>query len=98
MVSGGRVLTPPVDCGILEGVTRALVLELAAESNLPCAEQMVSPRDLMGADEVFLTNTSWGALPVGRLDGKPVGGGAAGPVALELGRRIAERVDKECSI
>jgi branched-chain amino acid aminotransferase len=93
MVSQGRLLTPPVGCGILEGVTRALVLELAAESNLPCAEQMVSPRDLMGADEVFLTNTSWGALPVGRLDGKPVGG----PVALELGRKIAESVDRECS-
>lgn len=97
IVRQGRLFTPPVSSGILEGVTRALVFELARDSDLPCEERTVSPLDLQGADEIFFTNTSWGALPVGRLDGKPVGPGAGGPVALELGRRIAERVERECS-
>ena len=97
VVNKGKLLTPSLECGILEGVTRALVLELAEESGLTHEERKVTPGDLHQADEIFFTNTSWGALSASRLDGKPVGAGVAGPVALEMGRRIEERVGKECA-
>jgi len=97
VVQQGKLLTPPIDCGILEGVTRALVLELAAEAAIPCEEATLLRAELDRADEIFLTNTSWGALAVSFLDGKQVGGGAGGPVALALGRRIEERVERECA-
>ena len=97
IVRQGKLVTPPVECGILEGVTRAIVFELASESGMACEEGSVTPRDMQTADEVFLTNTSWGALPVSRLDGKPVGMGKAGPVSLELGTRIAQLVERECA-
>ena len=93
----GKLKTPSARCGILEGVTRAAILELSTEIGIPWEEGILSPEDLAGADEVFLTNTSWGALPVGHLDGKSVGGGIGGSLALTLGRKLAELVERECT-
>ena len=97
VVKEGKLKTPSAQCGILEGVTRAAILELAFQTGIPCEEAVLAPEELVGADEVFLTNTSWGALPVGILDGKPVGVGGGGPVALTLGRKLSELVERECS-
>ncbi|HEV8375383.1 MAG TPA: aminotransferase class IV [Candidatus Polarisedimenticolia bacterium] len=96
VVKNGRVRTPSIDSGILEGVTRAVVLEVAAEAGIACEEDSILPDELRGADEIFFTNTSWGALPAGWLDARPVGRGGAGPVARELRRRVAQRTAKEC--
>ncbi|MCI0567513.1 MAG: aminotransferase class IV [Acidobacteria bacterium] len=97
VVKEGKLKTPSAQCGILAGVTRAAILELASQRGIPCEEAILAPEELVGADEVFLTNTSWGALPVGLLDGKPVGIGGGGPVALTLGRKLSELVERECS-
>jgi branched-chain amino acid aminotransferase len=96
LVKDRKMRTPSLDSGILEGVTRAVVLEVASEAGIACEEGPVLPGDLSDADEIFFTNTSWGALPAGWLDSKPVGRGGAGPVALEMKRRVSEVMAREC--
>jgi branched-chain amino acid aminotransferase len=94
-VNGGQVRTPALSVGILAGVTRSKVLELCARAAIPAVEvDAMTPDELRGADEVFLTSAARGVLPVTRVDGKPVGAGVPGPVTrrlralyLELGGR-----------
>jgi branched-chain amino acid aminotransferase len=84
MVKDGTVLTPPLDAGILPGVTRQLVLDLAPGLALTVREEPVSVKDLLAADEVFITSTLKEVLPVATIDGRPVGAGGPGPVTLRL--------------
>jgi len=89
-IQGGRVATPPPTDGALAGITRATVLELAAELGLPAAERSLGRFDLFDADEVFLTGTGARIVPVASLDGRPIGGGrGAGP----LTKRLVEAFD-----
>lgn len=85
-VSGGRVRTPPLAAGILEGVTRGLVLRLARAEGVPVEEVPLRPEDLEAADEVFITSTMREILPVVRLGGRAVGAGRPGPVTERLHR------------
>ncbi len=96
MVRGGKLQTPSLDCGILQGVTRAAVLELAAKRRIAWEEGCYEAAALQAAEEIFLTNTSWGVLPVGRLDGHSVGAGRSGPIALQLAAAMQELVESEC--
>jgi branched-chain amino acid aminotransferase len=84
LVKDGTLLTPPLDAGILPGVTRHLVLELARGLALPLREEPVAVKDLLAADEVFITSTLKEVLPVATIDGRPVGSGRPGPVTLRL--------------
>jgi branched-chain amino acid aminotransferase len=84
LVKDGALLTPPLEAGILPGVTRHLVLELAAGLALPVREEPVAVKDLLAADEVFITSTLKEVLPVATIDGRPVGAGRPGPVTLRL--------------
>jgi branched-chain amino acid aminotransferase len=86
MVERGELWTPHLDEGLLSGITRARVLELAAEIGLRTHESVLSPARLRGADEVFLTSSIRGVMPVTRLDGQGIGGGGMGPVT----RRVHE--------
>lgn len=81
-VRGGTVTTPGGTC--LEGITRRTALDLMAEMNVRAEVGAVSPDDLRAADEVFLTSTAGGILPVTRIDHAPVGDGAVGPVTTRL--------------
>ncbi|MFO0584441.1 MAG: aminotransferase class IV [Anaeromyxobacter sp.] len=85
-VSRGRLLTPPVAAGILEGVTRGVVLALARTEGVPVEERRLAPEDLEGADEVFITSTAREILPVTRLGERAVGAGCPGPVTSALHR------------
>ncbi len=78
----GRITTP--GRGVLEGITRRTVLELCAEEKISAAAGVVTVDDLRAADEIFITSTAGGVIPVTQLDGKPVGDGGPGP----LNRRI----------
>ncbi|MBX3321483.1 MAG: aminotransferase class IV family protein [Phycisphaeraceae bacterium] len=69
---------------VLPGVTREAVSEIAAAKGIGCARRMLSIDDLLDADEVFLTNSSWGVLPVVRIEAEAVGGGTVGPVTRDL--------------
>jgi branched-chain amino acid aminotransferase len=78
IVRGGALETPPLSSGILAGITRAAILELAAQLHIPCREQSISSADLYGADEAFITSTIRELLPVVRADGVTVGSGSPG--------------------
>ena len=81
-VSGGTLFTPPR--GVLEGVTRQTVLDLAQDKRIPARLEAFDAAFLREADEVFCTSTAGGVMPVTTLDGKPVGTGTPGPLTLEL--------------
>jgi branched-chain amino acid aminotransferase len=85
-VSGGRLRTPPLAAGILEGVTRGVVLALARAEGIPVDETVLRPEELEGADEVFLTSTMREILPVVRVGAHTVGAGRSGPVTERLHR------------
>jgi branched-chain amino acid aminotransferase len=82
IVRGSRVITPPPEEGLLPGIARAAVLEMAGD----VVERPVTRDELLAADEVFLTNSIMEVMPVVSIDGQAVGGGRPGPVT----RRLAE--------
>jgi branched-chain amino acid aminotransferase len=84
IVEGGRLVTPPVGAGILEGVTRGVVIELASEVGISVAEENVIVDRLLGADEVFVTNSIIELVPVTSIDGKLVGEGISGTTTNRL--------------
>ena len=84
VVRQGRLLTPPPDAGILEGITRGAVMELALAAGIDCREATLVRHDLYTADECFLTGTAAEVIPVVEIDGRRVGGGTPGPVTLRL--------------
>ncbi len=93
-VRAGAVLTPPLGAGILEGVTRGIVLGLARELGAPAREEPLRPRHLEEAEEIFVTSTAREVLPVTRLGGRPVGGGRPGPVTSRLHAAYRARADR----
>jgi branched-chain amino acid aminotransferase len=84
VVRAGVVATPPLDAGILAGITREVVLELGRGLGLPMREEPLRVADLSGADEVFLTSSTRELAPVRTLDGRAIGGGKPGPITLRL--------------
>jgi len=88
VVAAGRVRTPPLAAGILEGVTRGVVLRLARDLGVPVEEVPLRPEDLEVADELFLTSTVRELLPVTRLGEGPVGAGRPGEVTRRLHRAL----------
>lgn len=88
IVRRGRVLTPPLDAGVLEGVTRNAVLELSREAGYPTAEETMTRHDLVTASECFLTGTAAEIVPVVRLDGRSIADGKPGRVTRDLRERF----------
>lgn len=84
VVQRGRVRTPAVECGILNGITRGLVLQLASELGIPSEETRLTVDDLLRADECFLTNTTQEVLPVTRVNGTMIGNGRPGEITRRL--------------
>lgn len=84
LVRQGRLLTPPIDAGILEGITRNAVIELAAQLGIPCDQVPLTRHDVFIADECFLTGTAAEVIPVVKLDKRPIGSGKVGPITLQL--------------
>lgn len=84
LVRDGALITPPIEAGILAGITRQTVLEIAAQSALPVHETQVHPADLYHAEEVFITSTVREIVPVVRVDDVQIGDGRPGPIAARL--------------
>jgi branched-chain amino acid aminotransferase len=95
IVRSGQVQTPQTCDGILEGVTRRVMLELCRENQIPCVEKTLQRHDLYVADECFLTGTGAEVIPVTKIDGRVVGTGNPGPITRKLleafHRRVRER-------
>jgi branched-chain amino acid aminotransferase len=84
IVKEDHLLTPPLSAGALYGITRRVVLDIAAESGLKTAETNLTRYDLFNADECFLTGTGAEVVPVVKLDGRVIGTGKPGPVTERL--------------
>jgi branched-chain amino acid aminotransferase len=94
-VKGETVYTPSRKAGILEGITRQVVLILARENAIPLVEGCFPPAALRSADEAFLTNTSWEIAPLTRLDRSAIGTGRPGRVTRRLIRLFQVKVREE---
>lgn len=96
VLSGGVLVTPPLSCGALPGITRGAVLELAAALGVPAAERPFGLSDLLGADEAFLTSSLRELAPLVRVDGVAIGTGTPGAVTRALSAAYADLVRREC--
>jgi branched-chain amino acid aminotransferase len=82
VVKEGALFSPPE--GILMGITRQTVFELAADHRIPAREAQLTAYDLYAADEVFATSTAGGIMPLVEIDGRPIGDGKPGPVSQTI--------------
>ena len=91
----GRLITPPSSVGILEGVTRAAVIELAGELRIPVSEERFARNFVYTAQECFLTGTAAEIIPVVMVDGRKIGDGVPGPVTNRLMERFSALTHSE---
>ncbi len=94
-VCDGRVQTPSLSCGILAGITRDVLLQLAQENGILIEQGEWPPESLAKAEEAFITGTVKKVMPVTHLDGKPVADGQPGPVTRRLMRLYDSALEME---
>jgi len=98
LIKNGKVSTPPRDTPVLPGITRAAVLELAGKLGVPCdADGELTVDDMLGAEEIFLTASTMGLIPVTRVERHTVGEGKVGGITADLMQAYDELVEKETS-
>ena len=104
IVKDGTLFTPfargeegggPIPWPVLPGVTRAAIIESAEQYDIPFQRQALTINELLEADEVFLTNSSWQVLPVTAIERHPIADQAVGPVTTKLRDAILDRIAKE---
>lgn len=95
MVTGATLVTPPVSCGALPGITRGTVLQLAAELGISVAERVCSLDDLFRAEEAFLTSSLRGIAPLVRVNGHAIGPGRPGALTRRLATTHETLVETE---
>jgi branched-chain amino acid aminotransferase len=88
IVRKGVLMTPPIDAGILEGITREAVIELANEMKVPVQQVPFVRHDIFIADECFLTGSAAEVIPVVKLDSRVIGDGRPGPITKKLTARF----------
>ncbi len=84
LVKGGKVFTPPISDGSLDGITRQVIFELCAAAGLTLEEKTLTRYDVFTADECFLTGTAAEVIPATKLDEREIGAGVPGPVTQQL--------------
>jgi len=84
IVKDGAALTPPIDAGLLAGITRAFLFEVGSDAGIPVREAVLRDDDLFTADESFLTSTTREVVPIVKVDDRIIGAGKPGPVTLAL--------------
>jgi len=93
VVARGRLVTPSIDSGILQGVTRDAVIELARQRGIDTIETHLTRHELYTADECFLTGTAAEIIPVVKVDGRVIGSGKPGPITLDLIKAFRQLTD-----
>jgi branched-chain amino acid aminotransferase len=88
VVKNGRLQTPPPYAGILKGVTRDAVMELAGQAGYEVQESILNRYDVYTADEAFFTGTASELVAIRQVDGRVIGTGKAGPVTRDLRARF----------
>jgi branched-chain amino acid aminotransferase len=97
VVKDGAALTPPIEAGLLPGITREFLFEVGAETGIPVREAVLKDDDLLGADESFLTSTTRELVPIVQVDEQKIGPGTPGPVTralLDAFRRKADALTR----
>jgi branched-subunit amino acid aminotransferase/4-amino-4-deoxychorismate lyase len=104
IVKNGKLLTPiargeevaeALPAPVLPGVIRAAVIELAEAAGITCEKRMISVPEMLDADEVFLTNSSWLVLPVTKVEQRSIGDGQVGPMTKKLRLAVVTQIVKE---
>ncbi len=95
IVKDGVALTPPLESGLLPGITREFLFEVGRDVGVPVREQVLRDADLFAAEEAFLTSTTREAVPIVQVDDRTIGSGKPGPVTWKLlnGFRDRARAD-----
>lgn len=101
MVKDSKILTPSLECGLLAGVTRKLILKRARAEGLPVEEGFFKPEDLLAADEAFITSTTRDVVPVSDIDERSLGE-VPGPITKRVAELYQEEIknhlDKDCPL
>ncbi|MBI1370332.1 MAG: hypothetical protein GC162_16985 [Planctomycetes bacterium] len=106
IVKDGQLLTPfargeevsgALPSPVLPGITRAAVLEIAQAMDLPVQKKMLTINDVLEADELMLTNSSWHVLPVVRVEKETIGSGDVGPITQQIRERLLKTIEEECA-
>lgn len=84
LVKSGILRTPPADAGILEGITRNAVMDLARAAKIPVQEVAMTRHDVYTSDECFLTGSAAEVIPVTKVDARPIGTGKPGPITKQI--------------
>lgn len=98
IVKEGTIITPPLSAGILDGITRKSLIEVASDAGIKIIERDIERSELYTADELFFVGTAAEITPILRVDGRTIGNGKVGPVAIKLRSLFIDivkgRVDK----
>lgn len=92
VVKDGIVSTPPLDAGLLAGITREFVLEMAPEAGVPVREAVLHDPDLLGADESFLTSSTQEIVPIVQVDDTVIGSGRPGPITTKFRELYKQKI------
>ncbi len=107
IVKNGVLLTPiakgeevqdAIPAPVLPGITRAAVVEFAQRLQIPVEKRMITVAELVEADEVFLTNSSWDVLPVTSVETKTIGSGTVGAMTAELRQALLDDIEAQCNL
>ena len=100
LVTKGKLVTPSLESGVLPGITREAVLEIAQASNIKTVERQVELKELIEAEEAFITNSILELMPLTCFDGKPIGTGKAGQLSKTLmaayKELVSEMINRSC--
>jgi branched-chain amino acid aminotransferase len=89
-----RLHTPSVDCGILEGITREVVIEIARNLGIEVEEGAYTAEELLQAEECFMTNTSLEVMPVSQIGEHVIGQGKSGPMTMRLWKAFQQNLER----
>jgi branched-chain amino acid aminotransferase len=98
IVKDNEIFTPPVSAGILIGITRNVVIELAKEASITVKEEQLTEDDLYNADECFLTGTAAEIIPVANIDGRKIATGKPGKITLSLLKKYQKLTASHSSV
>ena len=96
-IKGNKLFTPSLDTNCLAGITRSKIMEIAKGQGMEVTEGRFTPRDFIFADEVFLTGTGAGIIPVTKIEQYTVGTGAMGPKSRKLRQEYESRIEEFCT-
>lgn len=96
-VKGNNLFTPGLETNCLPGITRENIIKIARKYGMKVAEGAFTPNDFMSADEVFLTGTGAGIVPVTKIENKTIGSGKMGPNTKKLRYEYNSRINESCT-